>query len=176
MLSFIRHAGIVRPQASAEKAHELGAKNSAVRLACWGCVLCCLLVLASGCSKKRRSAEHVEVTGKVTYKGKPVTGGMVTFVAPDGFASKGIIDENGNYSIKAPVGDVKISVDNKMLLVKKEAASRGAGRPQAAGGVEATPIKGKYIPLPSKCSAPDTSGLSYTVTSGQQTHDIVLAD
>jgi hypothetical protein len=147
------------------------------RLACRGFLLACCLMVAVGCNMgKRHAAKHVEVSGKVTYKGKPVTGGRITFVTSDGFSSSGIIDENGNYKVSAPVGSVKISVDNRMLLQPiREAAKQGAGpRP---GGEEPNPIKGTYRPIPSKYYVPDTSPLSYTVTSEpQQTFDVALTD
>lgn len=96
------------------------------------------------------------------------------FVTDDGFQGTGIIDEQGKYTISAPVGNVKIGVTNKALLQKREGAMKGAGpRP---GGPEATPIKGKYIKIPDKYYTPETSGLTYTVTAGPQTHNIELTD
>jgi hypothetical protein len=124
-------------------------------------------------SKPRRSVEYVEVTGKVLYKGKPLPGGMVTFVTADGFASKGIIDEDGSYTIKTLVGDVKICVDNTMLARKGPAPKKGAGKSKEPAPEQP---KGKYVPLPRKYSNPDTSGLSWTVKKGKQTHDIELKD
>jgi hypothetical protein len=167
MLPFSRQVGAARRQV----------RNPAIRLAYWGCFLGCLILLTPGCGKGRRSADHVEVSGKVLYKGKPVTGGMVTFTTTDGFSGKGIIDENGNYSIKAPVGQVKISVDNTMVGQKREAAAKGAGRPAAAGGEEAAPVKGKPMFLPRKFLDPLASGLTYTVTKdSKQTHNIEMND
>lgn len=151
-------------------------KYGSSRLSCCGCLFVCLLVSTIGCTPgKPRSAKYVDVTGKVTYQGKPVTGGQVTFFNEDGFNNNGVIDENGNYTISSPVGPVKIMVDNKMLKMgMKEAAKKGAGpRP---GGEEPKPIKGKFVPLPDKYSAPDKTDLSYTVTNGPQTHDIELKD
>lgn len=132
---------------------------------------CCLLILVTGCTRTRRSVEHVEVTGRVLLDGKPVTGGEVSFTTKDGFANKGVIDETGKYTINAPTGEVMISVDNRSLGQSREAASKGAGRPDAP---PPTKLKGKYVEIPSKYYIPDTSGLTYTVTNGPQTHDILL--
>jgi hypothetical protein len=130
--------------------------------------------LVAGCSKTRRAPEHAEVSGKVVYHNKPVTGGQVSFVAADGFASVGIIDEKGNYTISAPVGDVRIGIDNRGVGSKlREAAAKGAGRPDAEAP---KPIKGVYREIPAKFYTPDTSELKYTVKSGAQTHDIELTD
>jgi hypothetical protein len=130
--------------------------------------------LVVGCNVRRRSAEHAEVTGRVLYKNKPVLGGQVMFVTSDGFSSTGVIDEQGNYTISAPVGDVRITVDNRMVGQKAlPAAAKGAGRPDAP---PPTPIKGVYRELPSKFYVVETSGQTYTVKSGSQTHDIELQD
>src|SRR6516165_7996421 len=81
---------------------------------------CCLslglLTLLAGCDNTPHSAEHTEVSGKVLFQGKTLPGGIVSFTAVNGgFTSSGTIDENGNYQIKAPVGDMEISVMNRML-------------------------------------------------------------
>lgn len=95
----------------------------------------------------------------------------MSFTTKDGFANKGVIDETGKYTINAPTGEVMISVDNRSLGQSREAASKGAGRPDAP---PPTKLKGKYVEIPSKYYIPDTSGLTYTVTNGPQTHDILL--
>jgi len=146
------------------------------RLPFFGGLLICLLVFAVGCQTgKPKSAQYVDVTGKVTYQGKPVTGGQVSFFNDQGFNNNGVIDENGNYKISSPVGNVKIMVDNRMLRQgQREAAKMGAGpRP---GGEQPNPIKGKFMRLPEKYSAPDKTDLTYTVSNGPQTHDIELTD
>jgi hypothetical protein len=151
----------------------------AVRLACWLCLPLGLLLPAAGCKKTPHAADHVDVSGQVLYNGKPVTGGQVTFVTVEGaFASTGSIDEKGNYTIKAPVGEVKIAVDTEMLNpsnrgAKMEAARKGAGRPDAG---DPNPPKGTYVKIPQKYRTADSSELSYTVTRGSQTHNIELTD
>jgi hypothetical protein len=105
----------------------------------------------------------------------------VNFVSVEGeqtFASSGVIDEKGNYTIKAPVGTVRISVDNRMLQPQQRGAptgfvKKGAGRPDAG---DPTPVKGTYKAIPPKFWTPDTSGLTYTVTKEERTHDIELKD
>jgi hypothetical protein len=150
-------------------------RTSAPRLACWCCLAFAVAVLAVGCTR-RSSVEHVEISGQVLYQGKPLPGGRLNFVtAEGGFASSGNIDEKGNYTISAPTGSVMISVDNRMLnpqsRAPKEAPRKGAGRPDAG---DPNPVKGTYKQIPSKYYAPDTSGLTYTVTKGETTHNIEL--
>jgi hypothetical protein len=148
--------------------HHLGFEKLPLRPTCWCCLVIALLVLTAGC-KGNRSVEHADVTGKVLFRGKPLPGGRLTFVTVQGaFAITGTIDETGNYSIKAPVGEVQISVDNRMLQSK--VTTRHLKRP----GAEETPIKGTFVRIPTRYAAPDSSGLNYTVKPGPQTHDIEL--
>jgi hypothetical protein len=142
----------------------------------WWCLLGCL-VLAAGCSPKR-SAEHTDVSGRVLFGGKPLPGGRVTFVTvEEAFASVGRIDDQGNYKIQAPVGEVMISVDNRMLrqnpVGNLAGPRKGAGRPDQP---DPDPVTGTYEEIPDKYYVPDTSGLKYTVKPGPQTHDIELKE
>src|SRR5436305_289846 len=95
---WILPASAARPPTGIRRALEPHLSQRACAL--WWYLPLCLLVLAVGCGKSRHSIEHVEVSGQVLYGGSLVRGGEVTFVTvKDGFASVGIIDENGNYTI-----------------------------------------------------------------------------
>ncbi len=140
-----------------------------------------LLALAIGCGggTGRPHVDTAEVSGKVLYNGKPLPGGQVTFTAKEvEYTSGATIEENGDYKIQGPIGhEAKISVDNRSLSATKGKfanARKGAGRPP--GAEEAPPLKGTYKPIPTKYYTPETSGLSYPVTSGAQTHNIELKD
>jgi len=161
---------------------------------------CALLVVPAwlvGCSQPQRSTEHAEVTGKVLFDNKPLPGGQISFVAvKGGFAASGKIDENGHYEIKAPIGEVTITVDNAALQVQGQAAGGGGakktiikGKGSGSGGGAPPPkelphpkevagevqaVKGKWVSIPSRYSNADTSELKYTVTPGPQTHDVNL--
>lgn len=149
-----------------------------LRLAC-GCLSIGLLILMTGCGKGSRGAQHAEVSGKVVFQGKPLPGGRISFVtAKEGLATTAIIDENGNYKIDAPVGDVKISVDNSAL----QKSRFGGGpppkmhHPRPPGSeAEDQPLKGQFVELPSQYKDPGSSGLTYTVKPGPQTHDVELS-
>jgi hypothetical protein len=132
-----------------------------------------LLALAAGCSKPYpRSVEHGQVSGKVFFQGKPLPGGRVSFLTPNGnFASTGNIDEHGNYRINAPVGPAQISVDNRILLQAKRWQGK---RRMKTGGTEIA-VSGNYVPIPPKYYTPDTSQLTYEVKPEPQTHDIELS-
>ena len=155
-------------------AFEYGVERYVLRL-----VGCCLsfgfLVLATGCSKSQRSAQHADVSGKVLFQGQPLPGGRLTFISvKGGFASAGTIDEKGNYQINAPLGDVEIGVDNKML--RRRGGPKQPPHPKKPGSEEDRPITGRYVDIPSQYVDPHTSGLKYTVTPGAQTHNIELTN
>jgi hypothetical protein len=113
------------------------------------------------------------------YQGAPLQGGRLTFVTTKGaLTAAGDIDETGQYKINAPLGEVKIGVDNRMINKQVQAnlplaAKKGAGNPAAAAPTE---LKGVYKMIPPKYYVPDTSGLTYTVTKDEKTYDIVLTD
>jgi hypothetical protein len=142
------------------------------RLASLSCLALGLLALTVGCRGGRSSVAYTEVTGKVIFMGKGLPGGRLNFLAVNGgFAATGDIDQDGNYSIKAPVGEVQISVDNTMLQQGMEAP-----HPKRPGSEEASHLIGKYITIPTRYRDITRSGLKYTVKPGPapQTHDIEL--
>jgi hypothetical protein len=146
------------------------------------CPLLGLMALIAGCGGTNpHSVDHAEVTGKVVFQGKPVTGGQVTFVTvKGGFAASGHIEENGNYKVDAPIGEVIITVNNTMLQSRQGGAKKGGGGPPKdiphpkQSVAEEPPIKGQWMQIPSQYAESTTSDLRYTVTSGAQTHDIEL--
>jgi hypothetical protein len=131
-------------------------------------------VLAAGCGGT--STDHAEVSGRVLFNGEPLSGGRVTFAATKGgFATTANIDENGNYKIKAPIGDVQIGVDNRMLNPRAINAPLPTGEKLKKSGGTPNPVKGTYVAIPSKYYIPAESGLAYKVVKGAQTYDIPLA-
>ena len=158
-----------------------------LRLVC-GCLSLGLLTGTTGCTKTPHEPQHTEVSGKVLFEGKPLPGGRVMFAAiKGGFASSAPIDENGNYQINAPIGEVVIGVDNRMFQPR-----RGAGKGKSFAGIprqehrlkrpdsqeeEAKPIKERrYVQIPERYANCDTSGLTYTVKPGPQSYNIELSD
>jgi hypothetical protein len=134
-----------------------------------------VVALAMGCGGQRINYEMVEVSGKVSYKGRPLPGGRITFTADQGGLAAGAnLDENGNYKVTAPVGPVKITVDNRGLDTSKRGPRGGPilRNPNQEGP---TDMPGHYVEIPNKYYETATTDLTYTVKSGeQQTHDIKL--
>jgi len=146
-----------------------------------------LASLLAGCSSKG------SVSGKVLYKGQPVTGGNLIFQTDKGNFFRAIISEDGTYTMeKVPSGPVQIGVENEALKTQAGAGTmiakvtpkdqkgneqnvnemmQGMMKQMNKGGVP-----GKYVPIPEKVKDPKTSGLTYTVTGGSQVHDIELKD
>jgi len=145
------------------------------------------LALLAGCGRREG-----KVSGRVLYNGKPLPGGSLYFRPADGALNtvSVTIDEKGNYEAALPVGEVKIAVNNTEL---QRQPAEGGGRPQlppiklpnipkskGSEPPEAPPPDapqkpaGAYVPIPEKFYNADTSGLTYTVKPGPQTHDIEL--
>jgi hypothetical protein len=141
-----------------------------------------LFPLAGGCGPSTGT-----VKGKVTHKGEPLPGGIVMFFPTTGKANPASaqIGEDGRYSIVAPVGEVRISVDNSMLKERdpNKAFGRAAGKIKnpmeimkkgAAGkaAIGEEKIPGKYVEIDRKYADAENSGLKMTVKPGEQEHNI----
>lgn len=117
------------------------------------------------------------VTGKVYYKTKLLKGGTVTFVGPDGKTATGQIQEDGSYTVeKAPVGEVKVGVDNRSLKPRPGIPRYRPPSGSQAGYTPPDPAEQakRYVPIPDQYTDPTTSGKTLTVTSGKQEQDIKL--
>jgi hypothetical protein len=98
------------------------------------------------------------------------------------------LDAQGNYKAALPAGEVLVSVDNREL--EPRAPKSGAGMPNVlspevkkllgAGTPDKSPPKSpekassRYVKIPTKYYDAETSGLQFTVKSGNQSHDIDL--
>jgi hypothetical protein len=132
-----------------------------------------LLTLAGvpGCGKRLAS-----VSGKVTYKNKPVTSGNVVFVGADGQPSPPApIQPDGTYTAtKVTPGPAKVVVDNPPPLnhghgqhVPKEMANDPEIR-------EAAKQTKSYVPTPPKYGDAKQSDLSADLKPGSNNFDIQL--
>jgi hypothetical protein len=147
-----------------------------------------LAATVSGCSKTSK------VSGKVRFDGKELPAGKVTFTPESGTPVFADI-KDGEYTLNAPIGNCKITVDTAQLdpeaykqqnvgiqtgpQMSKEAKEQ-MDKEKSAHGDEGTAAKvkeleAKYVEIPSVYATVDKSGLTYTVTKGSQTHDIDLA-
>lgn len=139
-------------------------------LATWGLLL--LTWALSGCG-----SPTAEVSGIVTYKGRPLPSGTVLFHSAEGRIEHGLVTAEGRYTIvEAPLGSVRITVQSH-AQAPKELPTRG-GKPPATPAGPSTPAiekrDGKYVQIPRHYLDPAKSGLTYVVQAGSQTHDIDL--
>ncbi|WP_105356449.1 MULTISPECIES: hypothetical protein [Pirellulaceae] len=78
-----------------------------------------LLLIAVGCGSGR--SDLVEVTGKVTLDGQPVSKGKITVEATDG---KGGVEggsiENGEYSVMTTLGSKAVKINSPKVVGQKK--------------------------------------------------------
>jgi hypothetical protein len=104
------------------------------------------------------------VSGKVTYKGKTVTSGVVVLVGADGKTSDpGPVQTDGTYSIAhAPAGTVKVAFDNPPPPPVDRHA--GAKDPEAKEKAEEA---ARYVPTPQQYKDPEKTGVTLTLKRGK---------
>jgi hypothetical protein len=128
-----------------------------------GWVVCCMVGCGGG------PPPTGEVQGKVMYKDKPVTAGIVKFVPEAGGEPVTTsLGPNGTYrATEVPVGRSKVAIETlhfkKMGGPPKDIAKliKPGGRPV-------------YVPIPAKYEKPESSGLSVEVQKGNNPFDIEL--
>jgi hypothetical protein len=121
-------------------------------------------------------AKTAPVSGRVTYKGKPVAKANVSFTPAEGAsrAATGLTDDGGNYKLGsfaasdgAPPGQYRVTIQ-----------AHGPDRPAKPG--EGSGMPGETIPgdpiIPLKYFKPDTSGLTFEVKRGSNRADFELTD
>jgi hypothetical protein len=138
-------------------------------------VLLISMIGVAGCSKS------ANVTGKVTYKGKPVTSGSVSFIASDSVQYSGQIQPDGTYAIpKVPTGSVKVLVSSPNPGGANRGSTKGrprggegdlAGAPPAAPEAAATT---GWFPLPEEYADLAKSKLTLEVKGNPAVLDIEL--
>jgi len=132
-------------------------------------VLPIVVIAACGCGNT------ATVTGKVTYKGRPVTYGSVIFLSADRTARSGVIEPDGSYAVEGvSPGGVKIAVISHDPSRGRSVKSEHSPRPgKKRASAPKTTFNG-WFPLPPRFEDPESSGLVCTVGSGQVSYDIDL--
>jgi hypothetical protein len=101
------------------------------------------------------------VSGRVTYQGKPLTSGSVTFCAAEGRVEHGLLRTDGSYAIeRVPVGPARVAVASHTSV---PVGLRGSSAPAE-----------KPVALPARYRDPDQSGIEFTVEKGRTDYDIEL--
>jgi hypothetical protein len=142
-------------------------------------ILLSAFIGCGGTPSGQRPTAPVQVT--ITYKGNPVPGATVTFVAAeDPKASTGITNESGVASLTTyQANDGAIIGSNLVTVTKMEVDPNGEKPlkdPSQADVVGYTPLSPLKSLLPKKYSMPGTSGLQETVVKGKNTFKFELTD
>jgi hypothetical protein len=125
-------------------------------------ILVALGLFVVGCGK--RSAQ---VAGTVSYQGKSLPSGSVTFFNKDNQIVGSSTIANGKYKIpQTQPGSVKITVTTPPTV-----NSNAKTGPKPAEGM---PVPVVSIAIPPKYGSPDQSGLSFEVKPGSQEYSIDL--
>jgi hypothetical protein len=122
------------------------------------------VLLASGLAAaqdKKPEAKGEEVSGKVTFNGKPLPSGTVTFVSKDGKTTvAGAIAEDGTYRVILPGGEYGVAITTAPQKKKDDPKD--------------PPKKVPVFQIPAKYGDVKTSGITYKVAKGKQSFDIDL--
>ncbi|MBN1909619.1 MAG: carboxypeptidase regulatory-like domain-containing protein [Pirellulales bacterium] len=112
------------------------------------------LLLLPGCGKSR--PKPVEVTGKVTYRGKPVEEATVNFFPESGYMAIATTDTEGRFTLKtSQVGDGAVVGKYEVTVVKYRANPRANAQ---------TPPNEQHLPvLPMRYADRKTSKLTANV-------------
>lgn len=139
-----------------------------------------LLVCVTGCGPR-----FGEVSGEVTYQGKPVPGGLLTFRPQDESMNSVayVLERDGKFKVTLPVGEVRVCIDNR------EFEPRPATMPALAPGLNLPPevskamqesskessrVSDRWVKLPPRYYELETSDLKFEVKGGEQTQTIDL--
>jgi hypothetical protein len=138
---------------------------------CIGFALLALLLLSvNGCGPSRGN-----VTGKVSYQGRPLAWGTVVLIASDQMAYHGAIHQDGTYTIRnVPTGMARVGIasadpyparePSKAAQEELEARLRKAGRE-----ILERPARGTWFAIPAKYGDPQTSGVTTQIATGTAT-------
>ncbi len=138
------------------------------------------LLAVAGCL--RRAQPTGTVSGKITYKGKPVPAGcLVTFVSDRGVVALGTVDASGSYKLMTagkpdiPALEYNISVTFPGVvgpeMTDEDERKYMAGDPETLAKFSR---KEHMAPIPTKYADEFKSGLSYQITKGANSFDIDL--
>ncbi|MFO0951158.1 MAG: hypothetical protein U0835_08400 [Isosphaeraceae bacterium] len=143
-----------------------------------------LALLVAGCGGDPSKPKLGRVSGKVTYQGKPVTKGLVTFVPSSGPGTQtgqsavGEIGGDGSYSLTTfENGDGAVLGQHVVIVQAREEdpAIEGGSMPipDAKGRINIKPPK--HL-VPEKYASTESSPLKFEVKEGSNALDLELKD
>jgi hypothetical protein len=147
-----------------------------------------VLALIVGCT---RSPYPSKVTGTVTYQGKALKAGNITFHTENKGSYSSTLSLEGTYEmVDLPVGTVTVTVETDSANPDKKPPSYGGKadkmyeermavekqKGMAMGGLTREEMQARFVKIPDKYASANTSGLTATLTSGRQVKNFELSD
>jgi hypothetical protein len=143
-----------------------------------------ILGLIAGLSAAGCQTADGDISGRVSYQGKSLDHGSVTFVGADGIIRQGHIEPDGNYTIRrVAMGPAKVAVvcydprmtqeRSKKLRPEGKASEGGKRVPPPRGSLPAVSSE-KLSLIPTFYADIDRSGLTFHVMKGRNTYHIEL--
>lgn len=130
-------------------------------------------VILNGCAGGASGPKTGQVSGTVTYQGKPVSGVTVVFHPSSGPVATGTTDDSGEFQLMtskpgdgAPVGMCKVTISAPTPVGESDPAAAEKAAAEAAAQSK----------IPAKYQSPDSSGLTYDVKEGQNDAKFDLTD
>ncbi|WP_422924401.1 hypothetical protein [Singulisphaera sp. PoT] len=147
------------------------------------------LVTLGGCGGRDNLPPMGQVSGKVTYKGKPLATGMVVFSplmgseGQTGQLATGMLGKDGSYELSTfDDGDGAVLGEHLITVKAVEKVRTEKPNPKDTEQIRTPGPDGKlsYVFMkslvPNKYANPNMSPLRFKVAPGQNQHDIELTD
>lgn len=120
--------------------------------------------------------QTAKVSGKVYAGDRVVTAGDIRFHGSKGGMGTGKIQGDGSYTVTdAPVGQCKITVHPAPAMPRASAPPPGVTPITTASSEGVPPNPAKSPPIPDRYQKSESTDLTFTVTSGSNTHDVKMA-
>jgi hypothetical protein len=144
--------------------------------------LAAITVGMAGCGPSGGAAGVV--SGKVTYNGTPLTGGTITLHPAKGGPDIPIsITNEGTFtSSGVPDGEMQVSIETESLKNKHVQYDTSKMRPgvKPPGDIQLPDVdmskQPTYMKIPPKYASVKSSGLTWTITKGDNKQDFNLTD
>jgi hypothetical protein len=115
-----------------------------------------------GCSSKQKG---FALKGSVTFKGKPLSSGVVRFHMVDNRIAMAMIQSDGSFAVTDLFpGEAKVTVEEDTAARMRKRVPAGAKMPKAS---PPKPPPAPSAPLPDKYKDVSTTGLVYTLSPEQ---------
>ena len=137
--------------------------------------------LVAGCPNTANNS----VSGSVSYKDKPVTGGQIKLHYPDKKVFEIALKPDGSFETTGvPTGTATVTVETEHLKnmpkipggLPKDGPPKDAPKDVKMPTLPDTSLQPVYVPIPSKYSDPAQSKLTLEVKTGVNKQNLVLTD